>query len=611
MKRLSIGYKIFFGFLILIVLSASFLLISFPSLTTINILSSQVVPLSREMDALQRYNEKVKHLQTKIELYFTIKSEESREEVIAAVSVLNDLVRSVRTKEETPQLQDVSDAVSTLAGATTVLMSYMDTPTSTYRINLQIIAVNELFEEFEDKQEAFQRDRLRKLQAHADRQINIISALLDRYLVIEISIIFFGFLASFFLSRIITRDLDKLQRGTRQIASGNFDARIDISSKDEIGELARSFNAMASELKTKTVSKEYVDNIIRNMADALLVTDPDLKIRSVNRAACILLGYEESELIEQPLEIIFSQSYNSLESGMLERIKEGKLIGHEIDCRSKDGRDIPVLFSVAVMKDAYDVTICIICTASDITTRKKAEEELREAMEMKTKFTAMVSHELRTPLAGITTGVSLVTDGLAGEINQDQKTFLDIVRRNVDRLGRLVNDILDFQKFESGKIIFRMEENNINDIAREAQRALNSLAKERDLEIRLNLDESLPRVRFDRDRILQVFGNLLNNAIKFTRQGSVSITTARDNDNIRVTISDSGIGIKPEDIPKLFRSFEQLDRGRSGKVQGTGLGLAICREIIDRHKGKIWAESSGEGTGASFIFILPIQDFPA
>ena len=242
--------------------------------------------------------------------------------------------------------------------------------------------------------------------------------------------------------------------------------------------------------------------------------------------------------------------------------------------------------------------------------RKLAEEKLKEAIEMKSEFISTVSHELRTPMTSIKEGISIVLEGAAGQINDDQKELLGIAKRNLDRLARLINDVLDLQKLQSGKIGFDMQNNNINEVVEEVYKAMLPSVKEKGLDFLLNLDSTLGKVKFDVDKIIQVLTNLVNNAVKFTEKGQITIATSKLENAIQVSVSDTGCGMKQEDLPKLFRKFGQLGKGGDRKTGGTGLGLAICKDIIDRHNGKIWAESEA-GKGSTFCFTLPTTDTPA
>ncbi|MCX6355759.1 MAG: PAS domain-containing sensor histidine kinase [Candidatus Aureabacteria bacterium] len=239
----------------------------------------------------------------------------------------------------------------------------------------------------------------------------------------------------------------------------------------------------------------------------------------------------------------------------------------------------------------------------DITERMQAESARMETIKAKSDFTGMVSHELRTPLAAIKEGVSVVLDKIVGSINDEQKKYLEITQKNVDRLHRLINGILDFQKLESGKMEFKMADNDMNEIVTDIQSTMMILFRKKGLVFELQLCDNLPQVKFDRDKIIQVLTNLTNNALKCTDKGGITIGTRRGDNFIQVMVKDTGIGIKKENMQKLFKEFTQLQR----KVGGTGLGLSICRKLIEAHKGRIWAESEF-GRGTAFYFTLPIEE---
>jgi signal transduction histidine kinase len=233
-------------------------------------------------------------------------------------------------------------------------------------------------------------------------------------------------------------------------------------------------------------------------------------------------------------------------------------------------------------------------------------KSVEEAMAVKSQFLSTISHELRTPLTAIKEGIRLVHCKACGEINDEQEELLGIAQRNVDRLARLINDVLDFQKLEANKMRFNLTENKINEVVEEIRQTVSCQVAEKGLSIFTELALDLPEIRFDRDRITQVLTNLVNNAIKFTEQGSITITTTKTDGNVEISIQDTGPGIEESDIVKLFHEFEQLDE-KDRKTGGTGLGLAISKEIIQKHNGKIWAKSEF-GNGACFSFILPVTN---
>lgn len=248
-------------------------------------------------------------------------------------------------------------------------------------------------------------------------------------------------------------------------------------------------------------------------------------------------------------------------------------------------------------------------------TKTKNEElellnrKLKAMYEIQREFSSTVSHELRTPLASIKTAIDIVMSGTPGELNEDQKNFLEKAKKNVDRLNRLINDILDLTKLESGKTILKIEFNDMNQLIQDVIGIQESVTKNKGLYLKTNLDSQIPKIPFDIDKLNQVFSNLVGNAIKFTDKGGITISAVNhpDGNHVEVCVKDTGMGIAENDIPKLFQKFQQLGDPAKRQMGGTGLGLAICKEIITQHGGKIWVESK-YGQGCAFYFILPITE---
>jgi len=198
-------------------------------------------------------------------------------------------------------------------------------------------------------------------------------------------------------------------------------------------------------------------------------------------------------------------------------------------------------------------------------------------------------------------------DSSSGELNPDQKQFLLIAKNNVDRLNRLINDVLDFSKLEAKKIEFNMKLNDLTSVINEAVNTHKISAEQKGLKLNLEVKNEIPKLIFDSDRIIQVLINLMNNAIKFTDRGGIVVSLSFEDDrkNVKICVVDTGRGISPDDIPFLFQKFKQLEDINGRSTGGTGLGLAICKEIVDQHKGKIWIDSK-LGIGSSFCFTLPV-----
>ncbi len=234
---------------------------------------------------------------------------------------------------------------------------------------------------------------------------------------------------------------------------------------------------------------------------------------------------------------------------------------------------------------------------------EKSNRELRKLDELKSEFVSTVSHELRTPLSITREGISLVLDGITGSINKQQEEMLNTARDNIDRLARIINNLLDISKIESGKIQLKREETDIVTLAEQTVKLFEAKAKEKGLDIKTNFPEQKVYIYADADRIHQVFTNLISNAIKFTEKGYIEISIKEIENEIECTVSDTGVGISETDLKNVFDKFRQFARVVGPGEKGTGLGLSIAKGIIEIHKGRIWVESQ-LGKGTKFTFIL-------
>ena len=235
----------------------------------------------------------------------------------------------------------------------------------------------------------------------------------------------------------------------------------------------------------------------------------------------------------------------------------------------------------------------------------RKNEELKRFDKLKSQFVANVSHEFKNPLFVINESLEIVLDGLMGKINAKQEKILKTGKRNVERLIRLVIDMLDLAKIEAGKMEMRREKFDIAELVNEILAGYESELNKKQIVLRRDVSEEASLIYADRDRISEVVINLLNNAIKYTpKKGNVEVKLRLTKKEVRFEISDSGAGIKEQDFEKIFDKFERVT---TGTQEGTGLGLPITKDIIELHKGKIWVECKIK-KGSKFIFVLP-KDF--
>ncbi len=353
------------------------------------------------------------------------------------------------------------------------------------------------------------------------------------------------------------------------------------------------------------VSAREWEDTFNALPDLISIHDKDFKIVRVNKAYANFFKMKPEEFIGK---LCFSVLHQT--SCMFENCPHAKAMETNAPqtieyFEPRFGLYLEV--STSPIVDDASKPIGTVHVVKNITERKKAEEALKKLAAIKSDFTSMVSHELRTPLGPIKEGAGIILDGLVGEINAEQRELLMIVKTNADRLNRLIDNVLDFQKLESGRVPFDLREYSIVDVIKEVARTMSLMANQKHLELTVECAENIPRIRFDRDKIVQVLTNLINNAIKFTDQGTIKIKAMVQSNMVCVAIEDTGPGMAAEDLPKLFESFQQLKGLNDRKTGGTGLGLVISKEIITRHNGKIWVESK-LGKGSVFSFLLPIED---
>ena len=258
-----------------------------------------------------------------------------------------------------------------------------------------------------------------------------------------------------------------------------------------------------------------------------------------------------------------------------------------------------------------ETTVSRNALTSEVAERKRTEKELQTANEelkkidqLKSEFVSTVSHELRTPLSITKEGISLVLDRVPGSINEKQARILYTAKSNIDRLARIINNLLDISKIEAGQVELKKEKVDLGELIKQTALSFEPKVKEKKLELKINIPKSDISIYADSDRITQVLTNLIGNALKFTEKGKIEISAAQKGNGVECIISDTGIGIPRSNLDRIFEKFRQFGRTSGGGEKGTGLGLFIAKSIILMHKGRIWIESK-RGEGSKFIFTVP------
>lgn len=280
----------------------------------------------------------------------------------------------------------------------------------------------------------------------------------------------------------------------------------------------------------------------------------------------------------------------------------------EFRMKHKDGHDVYILARAYLAKDALGKPLRLVGTHVDITERKLWEEELKRLNQLKTEFVSTVSHELRTPLAIIKEGVSLVNEKLYGELNEKQAKLLTTVYDNVSRLARLIDDLLDISRIESGKMELHLTKVDLCQMIQKIIKSFELSAQEKSISLSSSFCDKVkdkPDVFVDSDRLEEVFVNLVGNSLKFTpASGSITIEAIAPSDEVIIKIADTGQGIAKDDLPKVFDKFQQFGRLSGPGSKGTGLGLPITKALVEAHGGKISVESE-LNKGTTFTFTLP------
>lgn len=402
----------------------------------------------------------------------------------------------------------------------------------------------------------------------------------------------------FFIARTITKPISDMRNQTLEMSKGNYTQRVKIYGNDEIGELALSFNNLSKrvqEAQANTESeKRRLDSVITHMSDGVLATDRRGRVRIINEMALKMLCLERADVeAKHILDILNIDDDYSLDD--LQENNDSFII----DINSEEGIIARVNFSTIIQDTGF--INGYIAVLHDVTEQHILENERRE-------FVANVSHELRTPLTSMRSYIEALEEG-AWRDPEVAPTFLNVTREETDRMIRLVNDLLQLSKMDSSSdqmnselIDFNMFINKI--INRHEMTQGKNVTFIRDIPVKGLF------VEIDPDKMTQVFDNVITNAIKYSQESHKRVEFhVKQNtlyNRMTIQIKDNGIGIPVNKVDKIFDRFYRVDKARARKMGGTGLGLAITKEIVEAHKGRIWA-SSKEGQGTSIYITLPCE----
>ncbi len=338
-------------------------------------------------------------------------------------------------------------------------------------------------------------------------------------------------------------------------------------------------------------------------ADGVLTIDSLGRLTYVNPSFEKMCGRRKSQTLATPFrDYLSNDSIYAFQQAFIDvRREDEKIENIELELVDAEGSSIPIEVNIAPLKKNEEFA-GVVATIRDITERKRIEDELKKSERLKTEFMNIAAHELKSPVTPIKGYLDLIIHD--EEASEKVKNWAKISLRNSERLLKLVGDILDVSRLDSDTMRFEMEKLDTFEILNELVEDMKPAVTGKHLDFIAKIPKDLPGIMGDRNRLSQVFKNLLVNALKFTDNGSITIRAEEDKDHVKIYVEDTGIGISDDEVQKIFNKFYQAYTGPDRKNEGVGLGLFICKEIVGKHNGKIWAESK-LGKGSKFIVRIP------
>jgi PAS domain S-box-containing protein len=477
------------------------------------------------------------------------------------------------------------------------------------------------------------------------------------------------------MQRFIFAPLEQLRDGVEHFGEAGLEQRLPAEQRNEIGDLAQSFNRMAERLQRREAQitaqaealrqevnkrqaaeaealaqRDFALQVMNSMGQGLAVLDADLRIEYANPAGAALLGYAPEQLMGRtPLDLAFPQDHAALQEQMA-RWQSGQSGTYDIQLRRADGQALDVLATVTPRQ--RDGRVCgAIGVITDLTERKRSEAALRESEEryrhlarrlqqlnleledrvrertaelqralseayeanrLKQEFLANTSHELRTPLSGILGALNLVLEDTC-DSPEEEREFIRVAYDASRNLLKIVTDILDTAKIEAGHWQVDLRPLELAPLVNEVCNLCRPQAEAKGLSLTASFapEAEALRAQADLDGVRRILLNLVTNAVKFTEQGGVEVAVQTADTRLQILVSDTGIGIPPEQQSRLFQPFVQADGSTTRRYGGTGLGLSISRQLAELMGGTLTLHSAGVGRGATFVLALPLAASPA
>ena len=459
----------------------------------------------------------------------------------------------------------------------------------------QLKVINTSLEKLSDLNEEIMFSKKESLKSMSKTAIIIVG-----FIAIIVSLV--GGSIAMFLTNRYFNPINLLLDAIKSVKEGNLNKKAPIVYNDEIGELALEFNNMINrlyeyEIESKgslQAEKDKSINIIKSISDPIILLDNSFKIKFINDKGKKFFNiYNDTYKDKNFLEVIPIPEAFKFIKGSLEDDNKTKIIEF-----TKNNKKYFFNLTINAIKISGEDVQELSVLFKDVT-------DLKELEAVKTEFIGAVSHELKTPLTSIMMGIGLINNNNIGELNKKQKDIVKTIGEDVQNLNELVSNLLKISEIQGNKYSFNIKENDMKKLLNDVVLNFVNQAEEKNIELKLDINEDLPLVMIDREKIKWVLNNLISNAIRYTEVGQVIVSSYKKSDKIYVQVADTGRGIPNNYLTKIFERFVRVEEFEIPE-ESTGLGLSIAKDIVEINGGEIWCESE-VGVGSKFIFTIPIS----
>lgn len=412
-------------------------------------------------------------------------------------------------------------------------------------------------------------------------------------------------------TRSILTPAEKLTQTVRRIAQGNLNQKIDISTDDEIGELSREFNKMTERLRhyeemniaQLIAEKKKSEAIVTSIAEPIIVTTRDDRLLLMNQAAADMLGVRSVEWQGKAISEVVEDAY-WVEILRSDSVKRKQFKTEDVLLTLvKDKKTLYFHPHQTTITDERGEVQGVVTVFQDVTRFKNLDQ-------LKSDFIATVSHELRTPLTSLNMSLDIFSNEVLGPINERQRDLLVSAREDSERLTKLVKELLELARLESGQYKIVKEPINVRELVETGLKPVRLPLREKQIEVEVHIDPALPELYGDAQHLSWVLTNLISNALRYTDPGGkVTIDVHQENGDILFTVTDTGRGIPKDALQTIFEKFVQIKQSSDSTPGSVGLGLAIAKQVVEAHGGHIWVESH-ENKGSTFYFRIPNKSTP-